>query len=370
MADFKVVIIGAGVVGLAIAERLSRKYTGIALLERNPKYGMEISSRNSEVIHAGIYYAPGSLKAKLCVEGREMLYNLCETHGISHRRITKIITATSPEEVPKLEKIYENGIANGAPLEMLDRKKTLAMERNIQTFGAIYSPTTGMISAHELMDYFYHESVKNGVIVQHQCKVVGMEPNGEATKLDLEEHGERTSLTADIIVNAAGLGADEIAEMAGIDIDAAGYRVVYCKGSYFSLPPSRWKIITRLVYPVPPIESLGVHALIDVGGRLKFGPDVEYLKDRTTDYRVDEGKRKEFAAAIRRILPSITDEEVIPDMCGIRPKLQRAGQPATDFIIVNEKKRGLRGFINLIGIDSPGLTASPAIARYVEELID
>ncbi|MBM2840157.1 MAG: dehydrogenase, partial [Bacteroidetes bacterium] len=188
--------------------------------------------------------------------------------------------------------------------------------------------------------------------------------------ITIQENGGRSTFTSELVVNSAGLEADTIARLAGIDIDAAGYRLHYAKGCYFALPSSYKNIISRLVYPMPPKDSLGVHALIDLGGRIKFGPDVEYLADRSLDYKVDEGKRHAFAESVRRILPMVKDEDLTPEMSGIRPKLQVKGGPLKDFIIKEESDRGLPGFINLIGIESPGLTASPAIAKYVRKLIE
>lgn len=372
MPDVEIAVIGAGVVGLAIAARLSANaaHGSIVVLEKNPKYGMETSSRNSEVIHAGIYYAPGSLKARLCVQGRDELYAIAQQHDIPHRRITKIITATTQDELPRLEAMFENGRRNLVPLELLDAKATLALEPNIRTVGSIYSPLSGVVNVHALIDFFYHTAVNGGVIVQHRCEVVAIESTGSGYRLTLNENGRRSTIICEKVINAAGLHADEVAAMVGIDVDAAGYRLSYAKGSYFSIVPSKAKLISRLVYPLPSNEGLGVHALVDWGGRLKFGPDVEYLPDRRIDYAVPELKRKPFADAIRRILPSIADDDIMPDMSGIRPKLQRKGDPPRDFVIVHEIERGLRGFVNLIGIDSPGLTASPAIARYVEELLE
>jgi L-2-hydroxyglutarate oxidase LhgO len=369
MPDVEVTIIGAGVVGLAIAARLARQSRSIVVLERNERYGMETSSRNSEVIHAGIYYAPGSLKAHLCVEGRDELYTLCRLHGITHRKCTKIITATNEAELTKLEALFENGRTNGTPLEMLDRTQTLRLEPNINTVGSLYSPLSGIISVHELMDFFYHAASSNGVMVQHHCEVIGIEPMAGGYRITVKESGTLSSYTTEKVVNAAGLFADAVAAMVGIDIDRAGYRLHFAKGSYFSVSSSKSKLISRLVYPVPGQESLGVHAVIDWGGRLKFGPDVEYLPHRILDYRVDESKRHAFGEAIRRIVPSISDDDIFPEMAGIRPKLQRQGEAPKDFLIVHEQNRGLRGFVNLIGIESPGLTASPAIARYVEHLL-
>ena len=369
MADAAVTIVGGGVVGLAVAAELAAKHAPLYVLERYPNYGQETSSRNSEVIHAGIYYAENSLKARLCVEGKHLLYALCDKHGIPARRITKIISARDSSELPALEAIYARGTANGAELNMLTASEAKKLEPEILTVGGIYSPTTGIISAHGLMDYFFHAARHAGAEVQMRCNVVGIEKRESDYLITIEESGQRSSFSSERVVNAAGLEADTVASLAGIDVEKAGYRLHYCKGSYFSLPSSYNSSITRLVYPVPNKDSLGVHALLDLGGRLRFGPDVEYLEGRTLDYTVPEGKRKTFGESVRRILPVVKDEDLTPDMSGVRPKLQGPGDPPKDFVIEEESDRGLPGFVNLIGVESPGLTASPAIARYVAQLL-
>ena len=369
MADFEIAVIGAGVIGLAIASRLSEKRQSLVVLEKNEKYGMETSSRNSEVIHAGIYYTPGFLKAVLCVEGREELYSICRKHDIGHKNITKIVTATSDRELKVLEAAYENGRKNGVPLEMLDKAQVLKLEPHINTVGGIFSPTTGIISAHDLMDYYYGSAVNNGVTVQHHCEVVGIEKKSGEYLITVREGAQNSSFTAEKVINAAGLYSDRIAQLAGIDIDKAGYRMVFAKGSYFSVSSSKAKLVSRLVYPVPHKETLGVHVVLDLVGRLRFGPDQEYMDILNTDYSVLESKRAVFAESVRRLLPAIEDEDLVPDISGIRPKLQRKGEPEKDWVIVHEKERGLEGFVNLIGMESPALTASAAIARYVEKII-
>ncbi|MBI5474526.1 MAG: NAD(P)/FAD-dependent oxidoreductase [Ignavibacteriae bacterium] len=369
MPDVAVTVIGGGVVGLAIAAELSKDYSPLFLLERRPKYGAETSSRNSEVIHAGLYYPHGSLKAQLCIEGKHLLYELCERHDIPYKRITKIITATQPDELPQLEKLYRHGIGNGVELEMMTADQVHALEPHIASFGGMLSPTTGIISAHGLMDYFYHAAKNNGAEIQMHCTVVGLTKTSDGFEVSIDEGGQRSSFTSEIVVNAAGLESDMIASLAGIDVDAAGYRLHHCKGDYFAVTNAKSKLITRLVYPIPPKESLGVHALVDLTGRLKFGPDVEYMTERSYNYAVDESKRREFAESIRRILPAITDDDISPEMSGIRAKLQRKGEPVRDFVIKHETERGLAGLVNLIGIESPGLTSSPAIALYVQRLL-
>jgi L-2-hydroxyglutarate oxidase LhgO len=369
MPDVAVTVIGGGVVGLAVAAELSRSFSPLYLLERNPRYGQETSSRNSEVIHAGIYYITGSLKARLCVEGNRLLYEICREHDIPHRRITKIITATKTDELPELERIFQLGSANGAELRMITADDVHRMEPGITSVGGLYSPSTGIISAHGLMDFFAHVTRENGAVIQSQCEVVGIERRSADFALTVRENDQLSTFSTERVVNAAGLESDTIAALAGIDIDSAGYRLHWCKGSYFALPSALSRVVSRLVYPVPLKDSLGVHAVLDLGGRLKFGPDVEYLSHRRPEYAVDQAKRHEFAESVRRILPNVNDDDLTADMSGIRPKLQVKGASPRDFVIADESARGLEGFINLIGIESPGLTASPAIARYVHSLM-
>ncbi len=369
MADAALTVIGGGVVGLAIAAELSRRHAPLFLLERNERCGQETSSRNSEVIHAGIYYAHGSLKARLCVEGNRLLYDLCSRAGIPHRRITKIITATHPGEEGELHRLHALGTGNGVNLRMMTAAEVRAIEPQIVTAGGLFSPDTGIISAHGLMDYFSGAAREQGAVIQTRCAVMGLERRSADYRITVNEGGVVSTITSERVINAAGLDSDTVASLAGIDVEEAGYRLHYSRGCYFALPPSLSGCVSRLVYPVPTNETLGVHAVVDLGGRLRFGPDIEYQEGRAQDYRVDERKRTAFGASVRRILPHIRDEDLTPDMSGIRPKLQGPGEPARDFVIREEKDRGLPGLINLVGIDSPGLTASPAIAKEVARML-
>ena len=368
MPDTDFVVIGAGVVGLAVAARLARARANVVVLDRNTKHGMETSSRNSQVVHAGIYYPAGSLKARLCVEGRQRVYDLCLRHAIPHAKTGKLISATRPEELPVLDAIAATALANGVALTRLSETEAHALEPAIASVGALWSPESGIVDAHGLMDHFLREALDAGAVFLPRAEVVGLEPAPGGYRVSARQPGGLESITAERVVNAAGLDADTIAALAGIDVDAAGYRLRWCKGSYFSAPTRLAKTVARLVYPVPAPESLGMHVVLDTGGRLRFGPDAEYLPDRRADYRVAPEKRGEFAAAARRLLPAVRDEDLEPDISGIRPKLQGKGEPFRDFVIAEEGARGLPGFYNLIGIESPGLTAAPAIAEHVARL--
>jgi len=367
--DTEVAVIGAGIVGLAIAARLAPEHPGLILLDRNPRHGMETSSRNSQVIHAGIYYPAGSLKARLCVEGRERIYDVCRRHSIPHARTGKLVTATRPEELPALDAIEATARANGVALTRLSEAEAHALEPRVRSVGGLSSPESGIVDAHALMDHFLQRALAAGAVLQPRATVVGIEPAAGGYRLAVEGTAGIESFTAERVVNAAGLDADTIAALAGVDVDAAGYRIHPCKGSYFSAATRCWKLVSRLVYPVPAKESLGVHVVLDTGGRLRFGPDAEYLPDRRADYRVDPAKRAAFAQAARRLLPDVRDEDLEPDISGIRPKLQGRGEPFRDFVIAEESGRGLPGFYDLVGIESPGLTAAPAIAEHVARLM-
>jgi L-2-hydroxyglutarate oxidase LhgO len=364
--SFNITVIGAGVVGLSIAEELSANYKRVLLIEKNDGFGQETSSRNSEVIHAGIYYPHGFLKASFCTEGNRLLYNLCRERNIPHKRLGKLIVATNDEECEHLENIKKHAEGNGvSDLTLLGKKQTLTLEQEVSAKAAIYSPSTGIIDSHSLMRSFCINAEKNGAVVALRSKVTAIHTKDGI--YEVETNGGEYRFNTRVIINSAGLYSDNIAAMAGIDIDRRGYRLKYCKGNYFSASPS--PKLNHLVYPVPPenTESLGIHATLDLSNRVKFGPDSQYIDE--IKYSIDEGRRESFYQSIRNYLPGIKPEYLHPDMCGIRPKLQGPGEAYRDFIIKDEHDTGYPGLINLIGIESPGLTSCVAIARYVRSLV-
>ena len=369
MSDTSLTVIGAGAVGLAIAARLAERFPDLILLERREHHGTETSSRNSEVIHAGMYYTPGSLKARLCVEGNRLLYEYCAKHDVPHNRLTKIIVAMLTEEVARLERILATGRQNGVELEMITGERSRELEPHVPAIAALFSPNTGVLSAHGLMDALLLEARSKGATFQSSATVVGLEKTDRDYRISIDTPGGVESFTSERVINAAGLECDTVAGLVGIDLDAAGYRLHYCKGSYFSVTSAKSHVVRRLVYPVPTPVSLGVHGLVDIAGRVRFGPDAEFLKERSLDYRVDLDKRAAFAKGVRRLVPSLTEEDLSPDISGIRPKVQAPGEPARDFIIRDESDRGYPGLINLIGIESPGLTSCLAIARHVDAMV-
>jgi L-2-hydroxyglutarate oxidase LhgO len=364
--SLNITVIGAGVVGLSIAEELSANYKRVLLIEKNDGFGQETSSRNSEVIHAGIYYPHGFLKASFCTEGNRLLYNLCRERNIPHKRLGKLIVATNDEECEHLENIKKHAEGNGvSDLTMLGKKQVLTLEPEVSARAAIYSPSTGIIDSHSLMRSFCISAESSGAVIAFRSKVTAI--HAENGIYEVETNGGEYRFNTRVIINSAGLYSDSIAAMAGINIERHGYRLKYCKGNYFSASPS--PKLNHLVYPVPPenTESLGIHATLDLSNRVKFGPDSQYIDE--IKYSIDEGRRESFYQSIRNYLPGIKPEYLHPDMCGIRPKLQGPGEAYRDFIIKDEHDTGYPGLINLIGIESPGLTSCVAIARYVRSLV-
>ncbi|MDO9514766.1 MAG: NAD(P)/FAD-dependent oxidoreductase [Syntrophales bacterium] len=363
---FDITIIGAGVVGLAIAEELSGQYGNVLLLEKNPSYGMETSSRHSEVIHAGIYYPAGFLKAELCREGNRLLYEICEQRDIPHRKTGKLIVAADDTEVAELSKIRDRAEMNGIDdLSFVSQKQLLAMEPEVRAHEALFSPSTGIIDTHALMQSFFIKAQSDGAMIVFHSEVTEIHPSGGTYEIQVNQ-GEYRFRTR-VIINCAGLHADRVASSAGIDIDKKDYRLKYCKGDYFSASPS--PKLSHLVYPVPQEEQvgLGVHATLDLAGRVRFGPDTEYVTE--LEYTVDEEKGDAFWQSVRRYLPGVRRQHLHPDTSGIRPKLQGPGDPYRDFVITEESTAGYPGLINLIGIESPGLTSCIPIARYVSRLV-
>ncbi len=367
-----ITIIGAGVIGLATAWEISRNHKNIEIvvLERHNTFGQEISSRNSEVIHSGIYYQQNSLKTKLCIEGKERLYRICDEYNIPYKRLGKLIVATNVEEEKNLEKLFQQGLNNGVlDLQMLSQKEITKIEPNVVARTAIYSPSTGIIDTHSLMKCFERQAINNGVIISYNCEVVELAYNGDIYKVEIRDVDKKPySFLSKVIVNCAGLFSDKIAEMVGIDIKKANYNLHYCKGEYFRVCGGKGRYINHLIYPYPTDKSLGIHSVIDLQGEIKLGPNAFYVDE--INYDVDLSHQLEFYESAYRFLPFIEQDDLAPDMAGIRPKIQAEGEPIKDFVIKDEQDKCFPGFINLIGIESPGITASLSIAHYVNALIN
>jgi L-2-hydroxyglutarate oxidase LhgO len=369
VTDFDVGIIGGGAVGLACAAKLAAAGRSVVLMERHSRPGQETSSRNSGVIHAGLYYPTGSLKAITCVEGRELLYERCRRHGVGHKKTGKLLISTAADEEPKLEAIYARAIANGAGgLTPIDRKEIARLEPRVAAVSGLWSPESGIVDVHELMYSYQKEAAEHGALMVFQTEVLGIEHVAHAFQLATQSAGgERATLACTTVINSAGLFADRVAEQAGLDVDALGYRYHWCKGDYFSLDSELRGLVTHLVYPTPVHAGLGIHITFDLGGRMTLGPDTEYVSELS--YRVDPEKRSKFASAARRYLPELRDEQLSADYAGIRPKLQGPNDEFRDFVIEDATPHGVPGLINLLGIESPGVTASEAIAQRATVLV-
>jgi len=365
-----VTIIGAGVVGLAIAAQIAGKGWEAYVLEKNATFGQETSSRHSGVIHSGIYYPENSLKAKLCVAGNRALYKLCEQYGIGYRRLGKLVVATTEEEISKLEALLEQGRRNGAEgLRMLSKQETKNLEPNIAGVAALLSPSTGIVDSHALMRCLIARAIEGGVQIAYKNEVVGIERLGDEYKISVRDEREEFPFMTRVLINCAGLSSDRVAGLAGIDIVKAGYKLHYGKGEYFSVSSNKAALVGRLIFPVPPPRGtgVGIHVTFDLEGRMRLGPSIYYVD--SLDYAVDSQHKKLFYDSVRKFLPFIEYDDLEPEMAGIRPKLQGPDENIKDFVISDEADRGLPGFINLVGIESPGLTASLAIAEYVLSLI-
>jgi L-2-hydroxyglutarate oxidase LhgO len=368
METVDIVVIGAGVIGLAIAERLARSDRDLVVLERHDGFGRETSSRNSEVVHAGLYYREDLLKTTLCVRGNPLLYELCARARIPFRRTGKIVVAVDERGVGQLHDLRDQAVKNGVPgIELIDRRRMLELEPRIDGLLGLWSPTTGILDSHRLMGWLEQSAIAKGATVAYRCEVTGLQRAGDQWQVQVKEaDGTRTVLGAACVVNAAGLQAEATAAMAGIDTVGAGYRIHPCKGEYFRVSSRHRGVLTHLVYPPPSSVHLGTHVILGLDGSLRLGPNAFYVE--TLDYDVDPGHRDDFYMKARRFLPFLEPDDLAPDQAGIRPKLYRDGEPLRDFVIREESDRGLPGLIDLVGMESPGLTASLAIAELVEGL--
>lgn len=354
-------IIGAGVIGLAIGCELARAGQTVLVLEQHSRYGSETSSRNSEVIHAGIYYPTGSLKAELCVEGRDRLYHYCEHNRIPHRPIGKLIVA-GPQQADALVQLQQQAAANNAgPLTWLDQKQLQQLEPEVRAEQALLSPHTGIISSQHLLDCLAAELQQHhGLLSLNTCFLAATR-NGENYVVEVESVGEHYRFGCQHLINSAGLQATAIASrIEGVDPSSIP-RLHFCKGSYFSL--SGRAPFQHLIYPLPEANTtgLGIHATLDLAGNVRFGPDTEYLA--TPDYQVVTSRAPYFAAAIQRYYPGLQMDRLSPAYAGVRPKLQGPGDAPQDFRI----DRSVPGLIQLFGIESPGLTSALALARRVRQ---
>jgi len=368
--DVDVVVVGAGVVGCAVAAEVVRSGRSVFVLERGDGPGRETSSRNSGVVHAGIYYPPGSLKAETCVEGKRLLYERCRRHDIPHRNTGKLVLATQESEIPKLETVRQRAQANGVEgMTDWDRATLRRREPHLRAVAALHSASSGVVDAHGLCESYIADARTGQAELVFRTHVTGLDLDGGGawTVSTRGPDGDAFAVRARNVVNAAGLVADRVASMAGIDIDAKGWRLAFAKGDYFSFASSAPRTEIALVYPVPVEAGLGVHITTDLSGRRMAGPDVTWVDEPA--YDVDPAKAPAFAEAVRRYLPDLRDDQLSADYAGVRPKLQRPGEPPRDFVIEECSDLGAPGLVCMMGIESPGLTASEALARRVVPLL-
>lgn len=377
MADVEVTVIGGGIVGCAVAARSAAAGLTTVVVERGLQVGGGTTSRNSEVVHGGMYYRTGSLKARLCVEGRRLLRAFCEQHDVRYRACGKLIVAVSEDEVSELERLLALGQANGVEeLRLLDGAEVAALEPVLKTVAALWSPHTAIVDAEGATRALARVAQAAGASLMTGAECTGLQPDADGWQVTVTppagggREGWRHS--SRWVVNAAGLHADRIAALAGVDVAARGWTQRWVKGNYFAISPRHAGRVSRLVYPVPPRDgsSLGVHLCLDLAGRMRLGPDVEPLPvGASEDYTVDPQRLDAFLAGGCRFLPFLERDDLGPDMCGLRPRLLSWWQDGwADFVIAHENG-DLQGLINLVGIESPGLTSAPAIAREVVDRI-
>lgn len=365
MDQIECVVIGAGAVGLAVARALAARGREVIVLETGEAIGIGTSSRNSEVIHAGLYYPRGSLKADLCVRGRAMLYEYCDARGVPYRRCGKLLVATARNQLAQLSAIQQKGIDNGVTgLQRISGAEAMSMEPQLQCVEAVLSPETGIIDSHQYMLALQGDAERDGATVAFHTPVNDIDARDGCF---IVETGGAAPMRfqARCVVNSAGLYANQLARnIHGLD---ARYvpPLYFAKGNYFSV--SGRTPFDRLIYPMPNEAGLGVHLTIDLGGQAKFGPDVEWIQK--IDYTVDPHRAESFYAAIRAYWPNLPDDALQPAYAGVRPKLSGPSQPAADFLIQGKAAHGMAGLVNLFGIESPGLTASLAIAEKVARMV-
>ncbi|MCO4799122.1 MAG: NAD(P)/FAD-dependent oxidoreductase [Colwelliaceae bacterium] len=366
MDKFDVIVVGAGVVGLAIAARLCKDYKKVLIIDKNARFGEETSSRNSEVIHAGIYYPKNSLKAQLCVEGKELLYRYCQERHIPHQRIGKLLVAHDDDEEAFLEKTLFTARTNGVhDLVWQSSAQLIKNEPELSASAALLSPSTGILDVHSYMQSLVFDIEKYGGMFVANTEMLSAIPTSDGFNIKLKSVNDYLSLSSRYLINSAGLHSTKLAG----NIDTLSPNLIpklyWCRGHYFSY--SGKSPFKQLIYPIPEKEGLGIHASLDMGGGLKFGPDTQYIKE--LKYDVSEKLKNKFYVAIQKYFPNVEYKKLQPDYSGIRPKLQGEGEGFRDFFIQSKQQHDINGLVNLFGIDSPGLTSSLAIANYVAKVM-
>ena len=359
MEELEAVVVGAGLVGLAVARALAMSGREVVILEAEDAIGTHTSSRNSEVIHAGIYYPKGSLKASSCVSGKALLYDYCESHGVPHRRCGKLIVATDQSQLEELSSIKAKAHANGVTdVDFISKEQALAWEPELRCVAALHSPSTGIIDSHALMLAYLGDAEARGAMLALKSRLSKVFVHADGFELHVDGS---EPIKARILINSAGLRAPSVAKSVEGHRAELVPRELYAKGNYYSL--NKKAPFSRLIYPVPEPGGLGVHVTLDLAGQARFGPDVEWVE--RIAYDVDPKRAERFYAAIRRYWPGLPDGALLPGYSGIRPKISGPGEPAPDFQIQGPREHGIPGLVHLFGIESPGLTASLALAEMV-----
>jgi L-2-hydroxyglutarate oxidase LhgO len=364
MESVDCIVIGAGVVGLAVARAMARKGREVIILEKADAFGTETSSRNSEVIHAGVFYVHGSLKEKLCIEGRDKLYSFCDAYGVTYKCTTKLIYAADEAEIAGLKALQKHAANSGVHMTWLGRGEAKGLEPELHCAAALHSPLSGIVDSHALMLALLGDAEAKGASIAYNSPVIG--GRGAEDGVEIETGGaDAMRLKAKTVINCAGLGAQAVGRaIQGVRPDSVPPQH-YAKGNYFYL--SGKAPFTRLIYPLPGKASLGLHYTRDLAGQGRFGPDIEWVSE--IDYRVNEAREASFYEAIRRYWPGLPDGALRPGYTGIRPKIQGPGEHAKDFVIQGPAETGVNGFVALYGIESPGLTSCLAIADWVAERV-
>lgn len=360
------VVAGAGAIGLAVARELAQSGRDVLIVEAEEAFGRGVSSRSSEVVHAGMYYTPGSLRARFCVEGKWLLYDFMNRHNIAHSRCGKLIVACEPDEVATLEAIMAKGAANGVDdLQLLDARQARALEPELQCVSAILSPSTGMMDSAGIMLALLGEAENAGATLATRSPVAGGRVGGRQIEIDIAG-AEPMTIGCNQFVNCTSLNAPQLAaRLEGLD-EGHIPTAYYGKGSYFAIAG---KVpFKRLIYPCPVVGGLGVHLTIDIGGQARFGPDVEWVDE--PDYQVDPARADDFYALVRRYWPALPDDALQPSYAGVRPKIVPPGNAIQDFRIDGPEVHGVPGLVNLFGIESPGLTSCLAISRHVANMVN
>jgi len=364
-----IIIIGAGVIGLAVAAEVARENRTVYILERNAGFGRETSSRNSGVIHTGVLSRAGSLNAHLCIAGKSLIYQLCREYSIDHRRTGKILVACDLEDIAALETIYQHK-DEGILMEYISKQKLQKLEPAVRGEAALLLPEAGVVDAHALMSCYLGLAACKGAQLICRTEVTGISQSGEGYEIQVREPDGTSNLQAGIVINCAGFNSDKVAAVAGIDIAQEHLQISYFKGEYYSICSAKARRINqRLVYPtLRPGGLVGIHTVLDVDGRVRLGPDF-YQVDKI-DYAIDDSRRSIFCKGAQRLFPFVEIDDIEPESTGIMPRLYATNEPFVEFYIRHEYEKGLPGFINLVGIESPGLTASPAIAKYVGRIVE